>query len=309
VDSVSHCSVLGAAPKSPTFSVKHERTDVFPGGAAIVAKHLRAAGAEVFFATVLGDDPLKDVVLRDLEGVGVTCRPVIDRTRPTTHKERFVADGHQLFQVDRVDNRTVSDRTLRALGDTLRRGDPEVVIFSDFRHGIFNRRTIEALRQAIPPRAVKVADSQVSSRWGNILEFTHFDLLTPNEREARFALGDQDSVIRPLALKLFQRAECKHLILKLGERGILGYRTPGNMPREFFTVDTFVQELRDPIGAGDALLAYASLGLKATGNIVIASILGSVAAAVACERLGNVPVTPREMEDRLDLLEKGVRFA
>jgi rfaE bifunctional protein kinase chain/domain len=308
VDSFTYCSVLGAAPKTPTISVKHERTDVFSGGAAIVAKHLKAAGAEVFFATVLGEDPLKEFVLRDLEDAGVTCQPIIDRTRPTTHKERFVADGYKLLQVDRVDNRTVSDRSLRALGDFLRGGDPDVAIFSDFRHGIFNRRTIAALRASIPPRAIKVADSQVSNRWGNILEFTHFDLVTPNEREARFALGDQDSVIRPLALKLFQRAECKHLILKLGERGILGYRTPGNMPREFFTVDTFVQSLRDPIGAGDALLAYASLSLKATGNIVVASILGSVAAAVACERPGNVPVTPREVEDKLDVLEKGARF-
>ena len=32
----------------------------------------------------------------------------------------------------------------------------------------------------------KVADSQVASRWGNILEFKNFDLITPNEREARF---------------------------------------------------------------------------------------------------------------------------
>ena len=38
----------------------------------------------------------------------------------------------------------------------------------------------------------KVADSQVASRWGNITEFKNFDLITPNEREARFALADQD---------------------------------------------------------------------------------------------------------------------
>ena len=42
----------------------------------------------------------------------------------------------------------------------------------------------------------KVADSQVASRWGNITEFKNFDLITPNEREARFALADQDSGIR-----------------------------------------------------------------------------------------------------------------
>ena len=80
------------------------------------------------------------------------------------------------------------------------------------------------------------------------------------------------------------------------------------MPREFFTVDSFVERLVDPIGAGDALLAYASLALLATGNIVIASILGSVSAAVACERQGNVPVTPAEVEEKITLLEKRAHF-
>ena len=56
VDSYSHCSLLGATAKSPTFSVKHERTEVFAGGAAVVAKHVKAAGGEVSFSTVLGND-------------------------------------------------------------------------------------------------------------------------------------------------------------------------------------------------------------------------------------------------------------
>jgi sugar/nucleoside kinase (ribokinase family) len=160
----------------------------------------------------------------------------------------------------------------------------------------------------VPEGALKVADSQVSNRWGNILEFTDFDLLTPNEREARFALGDQDSVVRPLALQLFRLARCKHLILKLGERGILGYRTPGHMPREFFLVDSLVDTLRDPVGAGDALLSYAALALAATGDIVIASVLGSVSAALACEYEGNRPITPAEVAEKIHRIEKRAHF-
>src|SRR4029453_3093279 len=200
VDSYSHCSLLGATAKSPTFSVKHEKTDVFAGGAAVVAKHLKAAGGDVTFSTVLGNDAVKDFVLKDLEAAGITVHAYIDRTRPTTQKERFIADGYKMLQVDRVDNRAVSDRALRALGESLGTGSPDVVIFSDFRHGIFNRKNIRALRERIPDGTLKIADSQVSNRWGNILEFTDFDLITPNEREARFALGGQDSVVRPLAL-------------------------------------------------------------------------------------------------------------
>jgi len=308
VDSYSYCQLLGATAKSPTFSVRHDRTDVFAGGAAVVAKHVKAAGATVSFSTVLGEDGWKDFVLEDLQSAGVTCQPFVDRTRPTTHKERFIADGYKMLQVDRVDNRPVSERALASLVEGLRATEADVIIFSDFRHGIFNRQTIGRLKQALPAKALKVADSQVSNRWGNILDFTDFDLLTPNEREARFAMGDQDSVVRPLALELFRRAGCRHLILKLGERGVLGYRTPGVMPREFFTVDSLVDRVVDPIGAGDALLAYASLSLFSTGNIVVASILGSVAAAVACEHQGNKPITPAEAEEKINLLEKRAHF-
>ena len=75
-----------------------------------------------------------------------------------------------------------------------------------------------------PRRGFRVADSQVASRWGNILEFKGFDLITPNEREARFALADQDSGVRPLAAKLHEEADCKTVILKLGDRGVLTCR-------------------------------------------------------------------------------------
>ena len=308
VDSYSYCSILGAAPKSPTFSVKHDTTDMFSGGAAVVAKHMNAAGAEVTFSTVLGDDHLKDFVINDLREANVECRPFIDHTRPTTHKERFIAEGYKLLQVDRVDNRVVSEKAQEFLAESITDCHADVVIFSDFRHGIFNRNTIGKLQAAIPSGALKVADSQVSNRWGNILDFTDFDLLTPNEREARFALGDQDSVVRPLALQLFEEAQCRYLILKLGERGLIGYRSPGPHPRQFFTIDSFVERLVDPIGAGDALLAHATLALATTDNIVIASILGSVGAAIACERQGNEPVSPEEVRDKIDMLERRARY-
>jgi rfaE bifunctional protein kinase chain/domain len=308
VDSYSHCSLLGATAKSPTFSVKHDVSERYTGGAAVVAKHMKTVGADVTFSTVLGEDDLGHYVIDDLNEAGVKCLPFVDRTRPTTHKERFIADGYKLLQVDRVDNRTISERAQEFLKNTLHNTDTDLVIFSDFRHGIFNRQTIGGLKAAIPTGALKAADSQVSNRWGNILEFTDFDLLTPNEREARFALGDQDSVVRPLASELFRQARCRYLILKLGERGVIGYRSPGPMPREFFTVDTFVDRLVDPIGAGDALLSYASLALVATDNIVIAAVLGSLGAAIACEYQGNSPVSPTKVDEKIDAIAQRARY-
>ena len=304
VDSYTYCSLVGGNTKTPTFSVKFDRQVDFVGGAGIVAKHMQRARADVTFTTLLGDNALQRFVLGDLASCGVTCQAVIDDTRPTTQKNLFIAGGYRLLKVDSVDNRSISERIVNAFCGQLQRTAADAVVFSDFRHGIFNSSTIPQLTQAIPAGPLRVADSQVASRWGNILDFQGFDLITPNEREARFALGDQDSIVRPLALELYQRARCKYLILKLGERGVITYRTPDPNVRSFFTIDSFAGHVVDPVGAGDALLAYATLGLTVTKSPVIASILGSVAAAMACESEGNRPIDPDEMIKRLDQLER-----
>jgi sugar/nucleoside kinase (ribokinase family) len=149
----------------------------------------------------------------------------------------------------------------------------------------------------------------VASRWGNITDFHGFDLITPNEKEARFSLADQDSIVRPLALELYKRAACKVLILKMGGRGIITYRAPSDNVRAFFTIDAFADPVVDPVGAGDALLAYATLSLRATGNPVTASILATMAAGVACEHDGNTPVTPEQVLAKLAVVEKRVQYA
>jgi len=312
VDSYTRCSMIGGMTKTPTMSVRYEEREDFVGGAGIVAKHLTAAGANVTFSTVLGDDALAEFALKDLTEAGVNCAPVIDRTRPTTNKCAIVANGYNLLKVDTVDNRSISDKVLNVVCEQLQSTTADIVVFSDFRHGIYNRDTIERLTGAIPSKAFKVADSQVASRWGNILEFKDFDLITPNEREARFALGDQDSVVRPLGLELYKRAQCRMLMLKLGERGLMTFR---NVPeaaqdvRAFFALDSFADRVVDAVGSGDGLLAYAALSLYATKNGVIASVLGSLAAAVVCEHQGNVPVSPKDVLTKLERFERLAQYA
>jgi len=310
VDSYVYCTPIGSSTsKTPTLSVKLEEQVDFAGGAAVVARHLRAAGAEVTFSTVLGEDAHGEFVMKEMERHGVNCLPVYDSTRPTTQKAAYIANGYRLLKVDRVDNRPIVDKILRSFTKDLSAADTDAYVFSDFRHGIFSKATIPALTEALRPGPLRVADSQVASRWGNILDFHGFDLITPNEKEARFSLADQDSVVRPLALELYKRAGCKMLILKMGSRGIITYREASHDVRAFFTIDAFVDQVVDPVGAGDALLSYATLALRATGNPVIASILATMAAGVACEHDGNTPVTPEQVLNKLAAIERLVQYA
>jgi sugar/nucleoside kinase (ribokinase family) len=222
----------------------------------------------------------------------------------------IISDGHRMLQIDRLDNRSISGRALERIIEQIRSDSAEVLVCSDFRHGIFSKQTIPELIDSIPADVFKVADSQVASRWGNILEFQNFDLITPNEREARFALGDQDSVVRPLALELYKRSGCRNLILKLGERGIITYRSSkADDYRAFFTIDSFADRVVDAVGTGDALLAYSTLALKATGSEVIASILGTMAAGIACETDGNEPVSPEAVLRKLGVIDKQIAYA
>jgi rfaE bifunctional protein kinase chain/domain len=310
VDSYTYCSMIGGMTKTPTMSVRFEKKVDFTGGAAIVAKHIRAAGADVTFSTVLGNDAYKTFVLDDLDAAGVHCQPIVDETRPTTNKNAIVASDYRLLKVDTLDNRSISDKIVERLRNQIAAVPAQAVVFSDFRHGMFNRGTIPPLIDAIPANAFRVADSQVASRWGNILEFENFDLITPNEREARFALGDQDSIVRPLASELHRRANCRTLILKCGDRGIITCRKNGSdqAHRTFFVVETFADRVVDAVGAGDALLAYATLAMVATGNDVIASILGNMAAGIECEHDGNYPVTPEMVLKKIDSVERQVNY-
>jgi bifunctional ADP-heptose synthase (sugar kinase/adenylyltransferase) len=258
---------------------------------------------------VLGEDTLKDFVLSGLKQAGVQCRPAVDSSRPTTNKNAIVARGYRLLRIDTLDNRTISDAIVDTLVKNLAETACDAVVFSDFRHGVFNRRTIPRLIAAIPDGVYKVADSQVASRWGNITEFKQFDLITPNEREARFALADQDSGIRPLAAALYDEAQCQTLILTLGERGVLTCRSSDHESLDSFLVlDSFVERLTDAVGAGEALLAYATLSKLATGSDAMATILGSMAAACKCEYDGNTAVTPHDVRRKIDTLERQAKY-
>jgi sugar/nucleoside kinase (ribokinase family) len=184
------------------------------------------------------------------------------------------------------------------------------VVFSDFRHGIFNHVTTPILTAAIPCSVFRVADSQVASRWGNITEFKGFDLITPNEREARFALADQDSTVGSLASLVMKETVCGVLMLKLGSRGVfvLSSTKGDESAQAYFSIDSFAENVVDAVGAGDALLAYSTLAMLATKNQTIAALLGSLAASCECEIDGNVPITPADVLRRIDALETSVTY-
>ncbi len=298
IDSLTECTMLGASGKTPTLSVQFQNQTNFVGGAGIVAKHLASTGSEVVFTTVMGNDELSNFAEKDLLKSNIKLNIVRDDLRPTTNKNAIVVGDYRMIKIDKIDNRVVEFDLQEKIQNFIKKTVTDCIIFSDFRHGIFTKENIPKYIQSIDKNVFKVADSQVASRWGNILDFKKFDLITPNEKEARFSLGDQETGVRPLTSILIRNSLCKNLILKLGSRGSMA-ADQKNFNEEIHTLDSFTHNAIDPVGSGDALLAYSTLSLLHKDCIGTASIVGSIAAAIECEKNGNIPVTVDEVIEKI----------
>ena len=81
-----------------------------------------------------------------------------------------------------------------------------------------------------------------------------------------------------------------------------------NETKNFFSLDSFADDVVDAVGAGDALLAYATLSLYKTGSMPSAAILGSLAAACECARDGNIPITAEDALKKISSNEKKMKL-
>jgi len=310
VDTYTETAMIGGQTKTPTISVRYLDSKSYVGGAGVVALHLKSAGAQVTFTTLLGDDSMAQMVESDLTSAGVNVNRITETHRPTTQKNVIICNGYRLLKLDTLDNTPISTSISKEFSQKIAEVDTDIVVFSDFRHGIFHKQNIEELTSKIGNGIFKAADSQVASRWGNITDFVGFDLITPNEREARFSTADQDSTIGPLAAKLFSETKCKNLLLKLGERGLIGLAGSEDELKEprVISLDSFAETAVDPVGAGDALMAYACLTLKITGSLPMAAVIGSLAAACESDQHGNIPIKRSDILEKLSHLQRTMGY-
>jgi len=147
-----------------------------------------------------------------------------------------------------------------------------------------------------------VADSQSSSQMSDVSRFKGMRLLTPTEREARLATRDFSSGLVVVTEALRQKAQAEHVILTLGSEGLF-LQVPEPETGEFSTdrLGAFNSAPKDVSGAGDSLLACASIALAAGGTIWQVAYLGAIAAALQVSRVGNSPVTSQDLFRELAL--------
>src|ERR1035438_10308817 len=138
LDRFVYGSVERISTEAPIPVIAVERTADMPGGAGNVVRNLAALGAQSTLIGVVGNDPWAESLgAQFTRASGVIARLVVDRSRQTTVKMRFVADAQQVLRADRETRRPLSpDMETRVLGE-YRSALPgsDIVILSDYGKG------------------------------------------------------------------------------------------------------------------------------------------------------------------------------
>ncbi|MBC7223402.1 MAG: hypothetical protein H5T59_03865 [Anaerolineae bacterium] len=284
--------------EAPVPVLEWERRFLVPGGAANPAHNVVALGAQAEQVGVVGDDPEGCALVAELERLGVGTRGVlVVPGRPTTNKMRVLAQGalrfpQQVVRVDRQERAPVPPEVEASLRERLQAllADADALLVSDYRSGVVTEGLAEAaLRETRGRGLLATVDSQ-----GNLDKFRGYDLIKCNRGEAEailgFALASEETV-REGATALLRRTGAAAVVVTLGPEGLAlaaggGYwRLPAVNRTEVF----------DVTGAGDTVIALATLGRLAGLDWPLAAALANYGAGLVVRKLGNATPTVEEL--------------
>lgn len=303
VDEYVYCDALGMSQEDPTIVVCPQHTERFIGGAGIVAAHAASLGATVSFYSVCGVDEVGEFAKNLMDQYKIHHSMIADETRPTTLKKRYRIDQKTMLRVSNLKQSYISheirDSLLEKVQADLKNID--LLIFSDFSYGILSKDLIDNIINVAKEYSVFVsADSQSSSQNGDILKFKNIDLITPTEREARLALRNSDDGLPIIIESVMHAVNSKNIILKMGSQGAMAHTKCKLNGLSTDQITALNQAPIDVAGAGDALLASASMAMSCGSGIWEALYIGSLAAAIQVSRVGNLPLSNESVVRSID---------
>jgi rfaE bifunctional protein kinase chain/domain len=270
-----------------------------PGGAANPSNNIVAFGSEAYQVGVIGRDEEGEILIAKLEEAGIdTTGIVTDPSRSTTTKTRILAHGslrfpQQIARIDRLDRRPLDEEVERKVIAMLTElaKDSDAILVSDYRTGLVTPTVVEAcLRLAEEHHKLLTVDSQ-----GDLYKYRGFDLIKCNHHEAGSVLGRllrSEGDFRE-ALELFlDELSARAIIITRGSEGmsLLGLDQPYvHIPA------ANISEVFDVTGAGDTVIAVATLSLTAGGDILSAAYLANYAAGLVVRKLGNATTNQDEL--------------
>jgi rfaE bifunctional protein kinase chain/domain len=311
------CDPPGVAGESPVLALRpvHERS--FDGGAAVVARHLAALGAEPTLVTALPRDPAVVDALRErLAGEGVNLAFVSQET-PVASKHRFIVGHEKVVKVDWVRQAVLDakeqDRLVALAGEHAEGCDAAIV--TDFGLGLFSGVLLERLTAALRPRA-RVLTGDVSGHRNHLRAMRRMDLVTPSESELRASARMYDESLPAVAWNHLEATGSRAMIVTMGAEGLVTFEPFESEKQVNKRAEASDQAYRsrlksehvpalsahvvDALGCGDALLAGATLTMACGGSLLEGAFVGALAASVHGSRMGNVPVDMATLRRRVE---------
>ncbi len=304
LDRFVYGSVERISPEAPIPVVHVARQSDMPGGAANVARNIAAMGARATLLGVVGEDPhAADLRTQIAASPEITAELLVDASRPTTVKTRYVADGQQVMRADR-ESRTALDadverRLLAAFARSLE--GVSVVLLSDYAKGVLTESVTRAVIDAAT-QAGKIVI--VDPKAADFSKYRGASVIKPNRAELQVACGHacltQEQVVAG-ARQILAQGICGTLVVTRGKDGmsVIGSAdTAAHLP-------TAAQQVFDVSGAGDTALAALALALAAGGRILEAAALANIAAGLAVGKRGTATVSTGEMIAELHPADPG----
>ena len=278
------------SPEAPVPVVQFTAEDFRLGGAANVISNVRALGAKVFAAGIVGTDAGGRRVLDLLKRIGASVEGVAAaRAVGTIWKTRIVAHQQQVVRLDRDHapaQTSVAVARLRArIQRLVRRVD--VVIVSDYGKGVITADLLTELAQARTKYGFQLV---VDPKKANFANYRGATLVTPNVGEAAAAadieISDVEGLRRAGAV-LLDRWQADAVLVTRGEHGMSLFKRGGSV-RHFPTV---ARHVYDVAGAGDTVIATCALALGAGASFEEAAVLANHAAGIVVGEVGTATVS------------------
>jgi D-beta-D-heptose 7-phosphate kinase/D-beta-D-heptose 1-phosphate adenosyltransferase len=223
----------------------------------------------------------------------VETRLITDRSRPTTVKTRYVADGQQVLRADHERREALSpdveQRVLAAYRDAL--SETDIVVLSDYAKGVLTESMMSAAISAARAAGKRVIVDPKNKSFG---KYRGANVLTPNRLELQVACGfkcETDEEVVLGASRSLRDGICDVMVVTRGKDGMSVVMANGAATH----LRTTARAVFDVSGAGDTVVAALSLGLAAGGDIVDAATLANFAAGIVVGKRGTAILTTGEI--------------
>jgi len=286
------------SPEAPVPIVVLGKKEYRIGGAGNVALNTASLGAITHVISVIGDDEDGRILTRLLQENNINTDGLITAPdRITTNKTRIMGRNQQMLRMDAEDTSELSAAREAAVLQYFRQlvasNKPDVVILEDYNKGVLTTGIIESVISICNEAGIYTT---VDPKRKNFFAYKNATIFKPNLKEVKEALNLLSDSIEPEALtdihlQLSAALQHDYSLITLSENGIFFFgKGAGNI------IPTHKRNIADVSGAGDTVIAVASLVYAATQDIQLAAQVANIAGGLVCEEVGTVAINKAALE-------------